>query len=142
MPAANCLKASTPRMSSPPAGWWPCVVWGVDLFSSGEVSLCPDLLKLPTRHGLVLFRRHHTSCSFPTRSLGAVTAIVAKAARCRYFRIIRQCEVRRIFLPRTRVNKPPLDAPDASGWHHGCCRFVGENASWQEEKLVCPKRRT
>src|SRR5829696_5234278 len=99
------------------------VVWGVDLFSSVEVSLCPDLLKLPTRHGLVLFRRHHTSCSFPTRSLGAVTAIVAKAARCRYIRKIRQCEVRRIHLPGTSVNKSPLDAPDASGWHHGCCRL-------------------
>src|SRR5215217_7116401 len=27
-------------------------------------------------------------------------------------------ELRRIPLPRTRVNKPPADVPDPSGWHH------------------------
>jgi hypothetical protein len=44
--------------------------------------------------------------------------------------------------PGTSVNKPPIDAPEPSQWHHGCCRLVGENARWQEEKLVCPHRRT
>ena len=26
----------------------------------------------------------------------------------------------------TRVNKPPVHAPDPYGWHHGCCRPDGE----------------
>src|SRR5215203_1053208 len=32
---------------------------------------------------------------------------------------LRACELRRIHLPRTRVNMPPAYAPDPSGWHHG-----------------------
>ena len=44
--------------------------------------------------------------------------------------------------PGTSVNKAPIDAPEPSQWHHGCCRLVGENARWQEEKRVCPHRRT
>jgi hypothetical protein len=27
----------------------------------------------------------------------------------------------RIILPRTLVNKLPVNAPNPSGWHHGCC---------------------
>src|SRR5215210_9110007 len=30
-------------------------------------------------------------------------------------------ELPRILIPRTRVNKPPVNAPNLSGWHHGCC---------------------
>src|SRR5918997_6719341 len=33
----------------------------------------------------------------------------------------RACELPRILLPRTPVNKLPVNAPDSSGWHHGCC---------------------
>src|SRR5215208_4377367 len=47
-------------------------------------------------------------------------------------------ELRRIPLPRTRVNKPPVNAPDPTGWHHGCCRLVGENATWQAEEEEVP----
>ncbi len=32
---------------------------------------------------------------------------------------LRQGEVRRIYLLRGWVNKPPVDAPEPSGWHHG-----------------------
>src|SRR5215216_7792914 len=43
-----------------------------------------------------------------------------------------QGELRRIPLLGTSVNKPPGNAPDASGWHHGCyCQPVGEEPGWQ-----------
>ena len=38
----------------------------------------------------------------------------------------------RIHLLGTWVNKPPGNALDASGWHHGCCcQPVGEEPGWQ-----------
>src|SRR5215207_9613948 len=41
-------------------------------------------------------------------------------------------ELRRILLLGTWMNKPPGNAPDASGWHHGCCgQPVGEEPGWQ-----------
>src|SRR5215208_6948817 len=51
-------------------------------------------------------------------------------------------ELRRISLPRTRVNKPLLGAPEDSGWHHGCCcQPVGEECRLaRRRKLLCRRR--
>src|SRR5215207_2934173 len=37
-------------------------------------------------------------------------------------------------LPGTSVNKPPVEAPDPSGWHHGCCRPLGKTRVGNEEE--------
>src|SRR5215207_2915766 len=34
----------------------------------------------------------------------------------------------------TWVNKPPVEAPDPSGWHHGCCRPLGKTRVGNEEE--------
>src|SRR5215213_9263445 len=41
-------------------------------------------------------------------------------------------ELPRIPILGTWMNKPPGNAPAASGWHHGCCcQPVGEEPGWQ-----------
>jgi hypothetical protein len=51
-------------------------------------------------------------------------------------------ELRRMPLPRTRVNKRPVCAPNPSGWHYGCCcqRFGEECWSVRRWKLLCRRR--
>jgi hypothetical protein len=45
--------------------------------------------------------------------------------------------LRRIPLLGSWMNKPPGNAPDASGWHHGCCcQPVGEDQVGKEEEEV------
>ena len=43
-------------------------------------------------------------------------------------------------LPRTRVNKPPVDAPDTAGWHHARCRGGRETGVGQKEGILCDLR--
>src|SRR5215216_1794638 len=42
----------------------------------------------------------------------------------------------RMHLERTRVNKPPVNAPYSSGWHHVWCRSIGETQVGKEEKAA------
>jgi len=39
-------------------------------------------------------------------------------------------------LERTRVNKPPVNVPYSSGWHHVWCRSIGETQDSKEEKAA------
>ena len=54
------------------------------------------------------------------------------AARANFLEI-RKAEVRRIFLPRTPVNKAPGNAPNLVGWHHGWYRPIGRMHVGKEE---------
>src|SRR5215208_634013 len=42
----------------------------------------------------------------------------------------------RLHLERTRVNKPPVNVPYSSGWHHVWCRSIGEAQDSKEEKAA------
>jgi hypothetical protein len=42
-------------------------------------------------------------------------------------------ELRRIPLPRTPLNKPPGNAPNLVGWHHGGYRPIGRMHVGKEE---------
>src|SRR5215212_9801514 len=42
----------------------------------------------------------------------------------------------RMHLERTRVNKPPVNVPYSSGWHHVWCRSIGETQDSKEEKAA------
>src|SRR5215216_7136741 len=42
----------------------------------------------------------------------------------------------RIHLPCCSVNKPPVNAPYSSGWHHVWCRSIGETRVGKEEKAA------
>src|SRR5215208_4804897 len=42
----------------------------------------------------------------------------------------------RLHLERTRVNKPPVNVPYSSGWHHVWCRSIGETQDSKEEKAA------
>jgi hypothetical protein len=45
-------------------------------------------------------------------------------------------------LPRTWVNKPLVNAPDPTGWHHGCCcRTVEEEGRLARRKLLCRRQK-
>src|SRR3712207_1328457 len=39
------------------------------------------------------------------------------------------------------VNKAPVNAPDTSEWHHGCCRPVGKTRVGKKEAYFCVGRR-
>ena len=43
------------------------------------------------------------------------------------------CELRGIPIPRTPVNKPPGNAPNLVGWHHGWYRPIGRTHVGKEE---------
>src|ERR671911_1859734 len=49
-------------------------------------------------------------------------------------------QLRRIPLPRTPVNKAPIHAPDPLGWHHGCCRPVGEKRGLARREFCVGRR--
>src|SRR5215212_1698151 len=42
----------------------------------------------------------------------------------------------RMHLPRRSVNKPPVNVPYSSGWHHVWCRSIGESQDSMEEKAA------
>src|SRR5829696_8609371 len=44
-------------------------------------------------------------------------------------------ELRRISLLGTSVNKPPVNAPEPSGWHHGWCRPAGERRELARRRI-------
>src|SRR5829696_5820769 len=48
-------------------------------------------------------------------------SIVPCTSLLQYFGESLTRELLRIPLPRTPVNKLPVNAPQPSGWHHGCC---------------------
>src|SRR5215213_781798 len=88
-----------------------------------------------------MLRKASTVCLFCSgsamRSLlcaphSAVSMMPPSEAKCELPRTPSLGEVRRILLPRTPVNKPPGDAPDTSGWHHGCCCPAGK--TWVGKK--------
>jgi hypothetical protein len=53
---------------------------------------------------------------------GIVDHPCEKAHRARHPNFLEPCQGKllRISLPRTPVNKPPADVPEANGWHHAC----------------------
>src|SRR5829696_3013159 len=55
-----------------------------------------------------------------------IFAVAWGCLRVANFLELRQREVRRVYLPRTPVNKLPVNAPHPSGWHHGCWRRTAE----------------
>src|SRR5829696_4521555 len=56
------------------------------------------------------------------------------------FRECPERELRSIPIPRTPMNKPPVDAPDTAGWHHARCRGSRETGVGQKEGILCDLR--
>src|SRR5919202_1600495 len=103
---------------------------------SFSIAICRSAIDPPLRaygvHGPALIR---AACKPLDAILVALRGSLCKILHLNFLER-RACELPRMHLLGSKVNKPPVKAQELSWWHHAWCPPVGDNASWQGE-LLC-----